>query len=83
MGKWGKRLQNSNHEIELLQQDLDDALQEIDGLKKQNNSMMGKVTKLIGHDNELYHDFFGLTTQNISTLEEMLESLDQGVNDIF
>jgi hypothetical protein len=45
--------------------------------------MMGKVTKLIGHDNELYHDFFGLTTQNISTLEEMLESLDQGVNDIF
>ena len=45
--------------------------------------MMGKVSKLIGHDNELYRDFFGLTTQNISTLEEMLESLDQGVNDIF
>jgi hypothetical protein len=42
MGKRGKRLQNVNHEIELLQQDLDDALQETDRLQKQNHSIIGK-----------------------------------------
>jgi hypothetical protein len=30
IGKGGKRLQNANQEIELLQQDFDDSLQEID-----------------------------------------------------
>jgi hypothetical protein len=44
---------------------------------------MGKVIKLIGHDNELYQEFVGFTTQCISELEEMLESLDQWVIDIF
>jgi hypothetical protein len=36
MGKGGKRLQNTNHEIELMQHDLDDALHEIDRLHKQH-----------------------------------------------
>jgi peptidoglycan hydrolase CwlO-like protein len=45
MGKGGKRLQTTNQEIELLQQDLDDALQEIDRLQKQNNSIIGKVAE--------------------------------------
>jgi hypothetical protein len=45
MGKGGKILQTNNQEIELLQQDLDDALQEIYRLQKQNHSIIGKVAE--------------------------------------
>jgi peptidoglycan hydrolase CwlO-like protein len=53
MGKGGKRLQTTNQEIELLQQDLDNALQEIDRLQKQNQSIIGKVAEFRTRDNEL------------------------------
>jgi len=36
MGKGRKRLQNTNKKVQLLQQDLDDALQEIDRLQKKS-----------------------------------------------
>jgi hypothetical protein len=45
MGKGGKRLQTTNQEIELLQQDIDDDLQEIDKLQKKNNAIIGKVVE--------------------------------------
>jgi hypothetical protein len=38
-------IQTTKQEIELLQVDLDDALQEIDKLHKQNNSIIDKVAE--------------------------------------
>ena len=46
MGKGGKRLQTTNHQIGMLQQDLDDALKEIDRLNKQNNLIIANVENL-------------------------------------
>ena len=83
MGKGGKRIQTANQEIELLQQDLEDALQEIDRLKKQNQSIIGKVAEFRTRDNELYHEFVCSTTQRIDTLEEKLTSLDKFMDDVF
>jgi len=83
MGKWGKMIQTTNQEIELLQLDLDDALQEIDKLHKQNNSIIDKVAEFRSWDNELYHKFVSFSTQSINTLEEKLKSLDQFVDGIF
>lgn len=81
VGKGGKRLQIANHETVL--QDLEDVLQEIDKLEKQNNSMMGKVAELRSQDNELYHEFVDFTRQSINTLEERSTSLNQWVKDLF
>jgi hypothetical protein len=82
MGKGGKILQNANHEIELLQQNLDHALQKIDRLVEFNNSLMGKFIELKVCNNKVYQEFVGFTTQHINELEERLESLDQRVIDI-
>jgi peptidoglycan hydrolase CwlO-like protein len=83
MGKGGKRLQTSNQEIELLQQDLEDALQEIDRLQKQNQSIIGKVEEFMTQDNELYHEFVCSATPHIDTLEEKLTSVDKFMGDVF
>jgi hypothetical protein len=82
MGIIGKYMQNDNHEIELLQQALDDAFQEIDTIHKFNDSIMGKVIKFITSDNKLYQEFVGFSTYCISELVERLESLDQWEIDI-
>ena len=69
MGKGGKRLQTTNQEIELLQQDLEDALQEIDRLQKINQSIIRKVLKFKTRNNGIYHEFVCSTTKHIDTLE--------------
>lgn len=47
MEKGGKKLQNANNEIEMLQQDLDDALHQI-----------GKLNKQYKQDNSIRNKFF-------------------------
>ena len=83
MNKGRKILQTTNQEIELLQQDLDDSLQEINRLQKQNQSIIVKVAEFITRDSELYHEFVSFSTQHIDTLEEKLTSLDKFMDDIF
>ena len=71
MGKGRKRLQTTNQEIELLQQHLDNALEEIYMLQKQNQSIIGKVAKFRTQDNELYHEFVSSATQCINALKKI------------
>ena len=63
MGKGGKRLQNAYCEIELLQQDLEDAFHEIDKLHKLDNSIGGNFFK----------EIVDCTRKCISELTEKLE----------
>jgi len=83
MGKGGKKIQTTNQEIDLLQQDLDNALQEINMLQKQNQSIIGKVAEFKTRENELYHEFVSFSTQCIDTLKEKLTSQDKFMDDIF
>ena len=63
MGKGGKWLQNAYHEIELLQQDLEDAFHEIDKLHKLDNSIGANFFK----------EIVDCTRKRISELTEKLE----------
>jgi len=51
MSKGGKILQTTNKEIELFQQDIDNDLQEIDSIQRQNQSIIGKVVDSKTRDN--------------------------------